>query len=161
VVGGDGFGFAPVGDGTWHKIPQVGTVVVGDDVEIQAHACVDRATVGSTTLGRGTKVDNLVQVGHGSKVGEDTLLCGQVGLAGSTRVGNRVTLAGQVGVAGHLEIGDGASVGAQAGVISDLDPGGVYVGSPALPQREFAQILAATRKLPEVLKRLRGTDPKP
>ena len=113
VIGSDGYGFARQTDGRWYKIRQSGTTVIEDDVEIQAQSVVDRATVGETRIGRGTKIDNLVQVGHACKVGEDTLLCGQVGLAGTTRVGNRCILAGQVGVAGHLTIGDGATLTAQ------------------------------------------------
>jgi UDP-3-O-[3-hydroxymyristoyl] glucosamine N-acyltransferase len=158
VVGADGFGFAPAGDGRWHKIPQVGTVVIGDDVEIQANACIDRAALGATTVGRGTKVDNLVQVGHGCRIGEDTLLCGQVGLAGSTEVGDRVTLAGQVGVAGHLRIGDDVMVAATAGVTESLPDKGHYSGAPAMPLRDHAVLIALFRKLPELSKRLKEVE---
>ena len=122
VVGSDGFGFARQPNGRWYKMRQSGITVIGDDVEIQANAAIDRATVGETHIGRGTKIDNLVQVGHACKVGEDTLLCGQVGLAGTTNVGNRCILAGQVGAAGHLTIGDGAIVTAQSGVPADVPP---------------------------------------
>ncbi len=154
VIGSDGFGFAPAGEGRWHKIPQVGTVSIGDDVEIQANACIDRAALGTTTVGRGTKIDNLVQVGHGCRIGEDTLLCGQVGLAGSTDVGNRVTLAGQVGVAGHLRVGDDVVVAAQGGVLGSLEKG-EYGGAPAIPMREQGVLIALTRRLPEIQKRLK------
>src|SRR5262249_48686790 len=110
VVGSDGFGFAQEANGRWYKIRQAGITVIDDDVEVQTHSAIDRATMGETFIGRGTKIDNLVQVGHACKVGEDTLLCGQVGLAGSTTIGNRCVLAGQVGVAGHLSIGDSAII---------------------------------------------------
>jgi UDP-3-O-[3-hydroxymyristoyl] glucosamine N-acyltransferase len=158
VVGADGFGFAPRGDGSWHKIPQVGTVVVGDDVEIQANACVDRAAVGQTVLGRGTKVDNLVQVGHGCKVGEDTLLCGQVGLAGSTEIGNRVMLAGQVGIAGHVRIGDDISIAAASGVPKSLLEPGEYSGAPAVPARDHGVMIAMWKRLPEMQQRLKEVE---
>src|SRR5271154_116219 len=115
TIGADGFGFARRVDGSWHKMRQSGITVIEDDVEIQAHSVIDRATVGETHIGRGTKIDNLVQVGHACKVGEDTLLCGQVGLAGSSKVGNKCILAGQVGAAGHLTIGDGAVLAGPAG----------------------------------------------
>jgi len=155
IVGADGFGFAPVGDGSYHKIVQVGTVVLGDGVEIQANAAVDRAAVGATTLGRGTKVDNLVQVGHGCHVGEDTLLCGQSALAGSTEVGSRVTLAGQVGVAGHCRIGDDVILAAKAGVSSDLEGPGVFGGAPAVEFKLWRRYVMALRKLPEMARRLK------
>ena len=116
VIGADGFGFAKTAEGRWHKIPQPAPVVIGDDVEVQANSCIDRASVGETRIGRGVKVDNLVQVGHGSQVGEDALLCAQVGLAGSTEIGNRVILTGQVGVVGHCKVGENAIVTPQSGV---------------------------------------------
>src|SRR6202047_3575313 len=122
VIGGDGFGFAKRSDGRWHKIMQYAPVVIEDDVEIQANSCVDRATVGETRIRRGAKIDDLVLVGHACEVGEDTILCGQVGLAGSTRIGNRCILAGQVGAAGHLEIGDGAIISSQGGGPADVRP---------------------------------------
>ena len=116
VIGADGFGFAKTAEGRWHKIPQPAPVVIGDDVEVQANSCIDRASVGETRIERGVKVDNLVQVGHGTHVGEDALLCAQVGLAGSTEIGNRVILTGQVGVVGHCKVGDDAIVTPQSGV---------------------------------------------
>ena len=130
IVGPDGFGFAKVEAGHWHKIVQSGNVVIADDVEIQANSCIDRAAVGQTVIARGAKIDNLVQVGHASTVGEDTLLCAQVGLAGSTEVGNNVILAGQVGVAGHCKIGDGAIATAQSGIPNDVAPGKMVSGYP-------------------------------
>ena len=135
VIGADGFGFAKRPDGTWEKILQTGIVVLEDDVAVQANACVDRAALGETRIRRGAKIDNLTQIGHGSDVGEDTLLCGQVGLAGSSRVGKGVVLAGQVGVAGHLTVGDGAQVMAQSGVSADVAPGAVVGGWPAAGPR--------------------------
>ena len=153
VVGSDGYGFAPDGD-SWHKIVQSGTVVVGNCVEVQAHSCIDRATVGETRIADGVKIDNLVQVGHGSKIGENTMLCAQVGLAGSTRVGKHVMLAGQVGAAGHCTIGDHAIVTAQSG-IRDVPPNAIVSGSPAIDNREWLRATAAFSKLPELLKAVR------
>ncbi len=155
VVGADGFGFAPEPGHGWHKIPQSGPAVLGDRVEVQANACVDRASVGETRIGAGTKIDNLVQVGHGSTVGEDTLLCAQVGLAGSTRVGNRVILAGQVGVAGHCTVGDGAVATAQSGIPSDVAPGAVVSGYPAVENRKWLRSVALLNQLPGILRTLR------
>jgi UDP-3-O-[3-hydroxymyristoyl] glucosamine N-acyltransferase len=158
VVGADGFGFARRGDGSWEKIPQTGIVVLEDDVELQANACVDRAAIGETRVRRGAKVDNLVQVGHGCEVGEDTLLCGQVGLAGTSKIGKSVVLAGQVGVAGHLTVGDGAQVMAQAGVTSDVAPGAVVGGSPADDARDAIRRLKVYERLPELAKTIRDLE---
>lgn len=155
VVGSDGFGFAREANGRWYKIRQAGITVVGDDVEIQAHSAIDRATIGETSIGRGTKIDNLVQVGHACKVGEDTLLCGQVGLAGSTTIGDRCILAGQVGAAGHLTIGDGATISSQSGVPSDVPAGAVYSGYPAMDNRDWRKSVAVFNRLPDVQKELR------
>jgi len=132
VIGGDGFGFAKQKDGSWYKIVQSGPAVLEDDVEIQTNSSVDRATIGETRVCRGTKLDDLVLVGHASRVGKDTLLCGQVGLAGSTRVGNNCILAGQVGTAGHLTIGDGTVITAQSGVPNDVPSRALYSGYPAV-----------------------------
>jgi UDP-3-O-[3-hydroxymyristoyl] glucosamine N-acyltransferase len=155
VIGADGFGFAKDDSGRWHKIVQSGPAVIEDDVEVQANACVDRASIGETRIGRGTKIDNLVQVGHGSTVGEDTLLCAQVGLAGSTQVGNRVILAGQVGVAGHCQIGDGAIATAQSGIPSDVAAGATVSGYPAIDNKLWLKCSAVFKKLPEIAKALR------
>jgi UDP-3-O-[3-hydroxymyristoyl] glucosamine N-acyltransferase len=156
VVGGDGFGFAKDEAGHWHKIVQSGPTVIEDDVEIQANACVDRASVGETRISRGVKIDNLVQVGHGSKVGEDTLLCAQVGLAGSTEVGKKVILAGQVGVAGHCTIGDGAIATAQSGIPNDVPAGAVVSGYPAIDNKLWLRCVAVFNRLPEIAKLIRG-----
>ena len=155
TVGSDGFGFAKQETGDWYKIVQSGTVVVGDDVEIQAGSCVDRATIGQTTIARGVKIDNLVQVGHASKVGEDTLLCAQVGLAGSTEVGKRVILAGQVGVAGHCKIGDGVVATAQSGIPNDVQEGMMVSGYPAIENRLWLRCSAVFNKLPDLAKAVR------
>jgi UDP-3-O-[3-hydroxymyristoyl] glucosamine N-acyltransferase len=155
VVGSDGFGFARESNGRWHKIRQAGTSIIGDDVEIQAHAAIDRATVGETRIGRGTKIDNLVQVGHACKVGEDTLLCGQVGLAGSTTVGDRCILAGQVGAAGHLTIGDGATISSQSGIPGDVPANAVYSGYPAMDNLAWRKSVAVFNRLPDLQRELR------
>lgn len=155
VVGGDGFGFAKRGDGRWHKIQQNAPVVIEDDVEIQSNSCIDRATVGETRIRRGAKIDDLVLVGHACEVGEDTIVCGQVGLAGSTRVGNRVILAGQVGSAGHLDIGDGAVITAQSGLHADVPPGTMWSSSPAMENKLYLRAFAALKRLPELQKKVR------
>jgi len=155
VVGSDGFGFARQLDGRWRKMRQAGITVIGDDVEIQAYSAIDRATVGQTIIGRGTKIDNLVQVGHACHVGEDALLCGQVGLAGTTHVGNRCILAGQVGAAGHLTIGDGATLTAQSGVPADVPAGAIYSGYPAMDNLAWRKSVAVFNRLPELQKELR------
>jgi UDP-3-O-[3-hydroxymyristoyl] glucosamine N-acyltransferase len=155
VVGGDGFGFAKRSDGRWHKIMQNAPVVIEDDVEIQANSCIDRATVGETRIRRGAKIDDLVLVGHACEVGEDAILCGQVGLAGSTHVGSRAILAGQVGAAGHLEIGDGATITSQSGVPSDVPPGALYSGYPAMENKLWLRVMAALKNLPETQKTVR------
>jgi UDP-3-O-[3-hydroxymyristoyl] glucosamine N-acyltransferase len=150
VVGADGFGFARRADGSYQKIVQSGTVVIEDHVEVQANSCIDRAAVGETRLRRGAKVDNLVQVGHGSDVGENTLLCGQVGLAGSSKIGRNVVLAGQVGVAGHLTLGDHVIVSSQSGVHGDVPPGKVLSGYPAIDNARWLKCAAIYSRLPEI-----------
>jgi UDP-3-O-[3-hydroxymyristoyl] glucosamine N-acyltransferase len=152
IVGSDGYGFAKNDEGRWHKIVQSGPTIIEDDVEIQANSCIDRASVGETRIGRGAKIDNLVQVGHGSSIGENTLLCAQVGLAGSTHVGDDVILAGQVGVAGHCHIGNGAIVTAQSGIGGDVEPGKIMSGSPAYDNRQWLRVCAIMPRLPELLK---------
>lgn len=155
VVGGDGFGFAKQSGGAYYKIVQPGVVVIEDDVEIQSNSCIDRATVGVTRVRRGAKLDNLVQVGHGCDIGEDSLLCGQVGLAGSSKVGRNVILAGQVGVAGHLVIGDNVVVSSQSGVPRDVPPNKVISGSPAIDNFLWLKCVAAYSHLPEMLASIR------
>jgi len=155
VVGSDGFGY--VWDGASHrKVPQVGTVRVEDDVEIGANATIDRATLGETIIGRGTKIDNLVQIGHNVVVGEHSLLCGQAGIGGSSRLGRGVTLAGQVGISDHVTIGDGAVLTGQAGVARQgrVEAGAVLSGMPALPHREFLRRAALLGRLEKALERL-------
>lgn len=156
VIGADGFGFAKDNAGAWHKIAQSGRAVLEDDVEVQANACVDRASIGESRVRRGAKVDNLVQVGHGSEVGENTLLCAQVGLAGSTVVGKNVILAGQVGVAGHCKIGDGAIATAQSGIPNDVDAGAVVSGYPAVDNKQWLRCVAVFNRLPELAKAVRA-----
>jgi UDP-3-O-[3-hydroxymyristoyl] glucosamine N-acyltransferase len=155
VVGGDGFGFARQADGHWHKILQAGIAVLEDDVEIQANACVDRATLGATSIARGVKIDDLALVGHGSTVGEDTLLCGQVGLAGTTVIGKGCMLAGQTGVAGHLTVGDGTTITAQSGVPADVPAGKCYSGYPAVENRQWLKNMAGIARIPDLIKTAR------
>ena len=155
VVGCDGFGFARDGE-RWEKITQSGPTVIESDVEVQANSCIDRASIGETRVGRGVKVDNLVQVGHGSAVGEHTLLCSQVGLAGSTVVGKNVILAGQVGVAGHCNIGDGVVVTAQSGTHGDIPAGAMVSGSPAFDHKQWLRAVGIFTKLPELAKTVRS-----
>ncbi len=159
IVGADGFGFARIpaepGQPAWYKILQSGPAVLEDHVEVQANACVDRASVGETRVGRGAKIDNLVQVGHGSSVGENTLLCAQVGLAGSTSVGRNVILAGQVGVAGHCTIGDGVVATAQSGIPNDVAPGKIVSGYPAIENRQWLRAVALFNRLPGHLRELK------
>ena len=156
IVGGDGFGFARLAGGGWYKILQSGPAVLEDGVELQANACVDRASIGETRVKRGAKIDNLVQVGHGSTVGENTLLCAQVGLAGSTTVGRNVILAGQVGVAGHCQIGDGVVATAQSGIPNDVAAGLTVSGYPAVENRRWLRSVALFNRLPELMRGLRA-----
>lgn len=158
VVGTDGFGFAREKNGRWHKMHQMGPAIIEDDVEIQANSAIDRATVGETRIGRGAKIDNLVQVGHACKVGEDTLLCGQVGLAGSSVIGNRCIMAGQSAAAGHLHIGDGAVLTAQSAVSHDVPEGAVYSGSPAFENKQWLRATGVFHRLPELQRELRALE---
>jgi UDP-3-O-[3-hydroxymyristoyl] glucosamine N-acyltransferase len=154
VIGSDGFGFAKQKDGTWYKIAQSGPAVIEDDVEIQANSTVNRATIGETRIRRGAKLDDLVLVGHASKVGANTLLCGQVGLAGSTNVGDNCIFAGQSASSGHLSVGNGAIVTAQSGLPGDVEPGAIRSGSPAIDNRLWLKVTAAINRLPELQKRV-------
>ncbi len=154
VIGSDGFGYAQ--DGTTRvKIPQVGTVVVEDDVEIGANATIDRSTLGATHIKRGTKIDNLVQIAHNVVIGENTVVCGLTGISGSVTIGDNVTLAGQVGLADHVNIGSNATIGAQSGVTKDLEGGHYYLGSPAVPIGQASRQYAVIANLPELSKRVR------
>ncbi len=154
VIGADGFGFAPDGE-RYRKIPQIGTVVIEDDVEIGANTTVDRATLGETRIGRGTKIDNLVMVAHNCAVGENSILVAQVGISGSTVLGRHVVLAGQVGVSGHLRIGDYVQVGAKSGVTKDVPSGQLMLGAPAMVAPDFKRLQAHVRMLPEFRQQLK------
>jgi UDP-3-O-[3-hydroxymyristoyl] glucosamine N-acyltransferase len=152
VIGSDGFGFAPKPDGSYDKIPQLGIVVVEDDVEIGANCTVDRATMGETRIKRGTKLDNLIQVGHNVVIGENTVIAAQTGISGSTKIGRNNMIGGQVGFTGHLSIADNTKIGAQSGVHRSVEkPGSVYFGTPALPQRESFRIQGGLTQLPDLL----------
>jgi UDP-3-O-[3-hydroxymyristoyl] glucosamine N-acyltransferase len=151
VIGSDGFGYAPDGRG-WYKIPQIGIVVIEDDVEIGANTAIDRAALEVTRIGRGTKIDNLVQIAHNCQIGENCMIVSQVGISGSTRLGEHVTLAGQVGLAGHLEIGANTMVGAKSGVPGNLPANGMFSGIPTIPHREWLRSMGTISKLPEMRK---------
>jgi UDP-3-O-[3-hydroxymyristoyl] glucosamine N-acyltransferase len=155
VIGSDGFGHLPLPGGGVFKLPQIGTVEIGDDVEVGANTTIDRATIGATRIASRVKLDNLVMIGHGSEVDEESLIAAQTGLAGSTRVGKRVQLGGQVGAAGHLTIGDGARVAAQSGIPNDVAPGATVGGYPALDAGLWRRVSAAVQRLPELIRRVR------
>jgi len=146
-IGQEGFGFTPTADGRFITMPQLGSVVLGDEVEIGANACVDRGALGDTVIGRGTRVDNLVQIGHNVQTGQGCVLVAQVGISGSTILEDRVQMAGQAAVVGHVRIGAGARIGAQAGVINHVPAGADYLGSPAQPARQELREIAAVRRL--------------
>jgi UDP-3-O-[3-hydroxymyristoyl] glucosamine N-acyltransferase len=154
VIGSDGFGFVTDAAGKHHKIPQRAVVVIEDDVEVGANTAIDRPAVGETRIGRGTKIDNLVQIAHGVRVGEHTLLAAQVGIAGSTTIGSHVVLAGQVGVAGHLTIGDRVKATAQTGIPNSIEAGAFVSGYPAIDNRDWLKSSAVFRRLPELKKQL-------
>ncbi|MCL5965878.1 MAG: UDP-3-O-(3-hydroxymyristoyl)glucosamine N-acyltransferase [Deltaproteobacteria bacterium] len=156
VIGSDGFGFAPTRAG-YKKIPQVGTVEIGDDVEIGANTTIDRAALGVTRIGRGTKLDNLIQVGHNVEIGRDTVIAAQAGISGSCRVGDRVMIGGQAGLAGHLDVGDGVMLGAQSGVAGPLSASEspAWSGSPAMPHAAWLRMSVLLPKLPELFRRVR------
>jgi len=153
VIGSDGFGYV-FDQGRHLKVPQIGNVIIQDDVEIGANVAIDRATLGATVIGQGTKIDNLVQVGHNVELGPHCLLCGQAGIAGSTKVGGYVTLAGQAGVAGHLNLGNQVTIGAQAGVMHSIPDGEKWLGTPAQPDRRMKRVFIALQRLPELLHRV-------
>jgi len=155
VIGSEGFGFAKGSDGTYQRIPQMGTVVIEDDVDIGANCCIDRATLGETRIRRGVKLDNLIQVAHNVEIGEDTVIAAQTGISGSTKIGQGVVIAGQVGFVGHIEIGDHSVVGAQSGVSKSVPPRTVVFGYPAKPMAQAKREEAALRQLPQLIKRVR------
>ncbi len=157
VIGQDGFGYA-THDGVHHKIPQIGGVVIEDDVELGAGCTIDRGTLGDTVIGEGTKTSNLIAIGHNTKVGKRCLLVAQVGIAGSVEVGNYCVFGGQVGVVGHIKIGDNVQIGAQAGVTHDLEGNQAVVGSPAIPMSQARRSYALLKDLPEFRKKLRAID---
>jgi UDP-3-O-[3-hydroxymyristoyl] glucosamine N-acyltransferase len=156
-IGGDGFGFIPQG-GVRHKIPQVGVVEIGNDVEIGANSAIDRATVGATRIGSGTKIDNLVQIGHNVTIGEHCAISGFCGIAGSTTIGNNVTIGGKVGIAGHANIGDNVSIGAGSGIAQSVEAGATVLGSPAIDHRITKRIYLSMPRLPDLFKRVRAIE---
>jgi UDP-3-O-[3-hydroxymyristoyl] glucosamine N-acyltransferase len=158
VIGADGFGFAPMEGGNYYKMTQAGTVILEDDVEVGANTTVDRATVGATMVGRGTKLDNLVMVGHGSTIGEDTVLAAQTGLGGSAKVGSRVMMGGQVGVGSHLTVGDNVICAGKTGVTRSVKEGAQLAGYPEMPIALWRRALIALERLPDALKRLRRVE---
>ena len=159
VIGSDGFGY--VFDSGFHrKVPQVGNVVIGDNVEIGSNSSVDRAALGSTVIGKGTKIDNLVQVAHNVEIGEHCILCAQVGIAGSAKVGNYVVMAGQVGIAGHLKIGNQVTVGSKSGVMHNIPDGEQWLGAPAQPDKQAKRIMIAMQRLPDLFKKIAAWEKK-
>ncbi len=156
VVGGDGFGFAPLADGSFKKIPQIGNVIVEDDVEIGANATIDRATMGSTLIKAGAKLDNLIQIGHNAEIGHNTVIAAQAGISGSTKLGNNVLVGGQAGIVGHIQIADGSKINAQSGVSKSMkEPNTTVTGSPAFDYTAALRSQAVARKLPEMEKRIK------
>jgi UDP-3-O-[3-hydroxymyristoyl] glucosamine N-acyltransferase len=153
VIGSDGFGYVP-DDRIHRKVPQIGNVIIGDDVEIGANVTIDRGALGSTVIGKGTKIDNLVHIAHNIEIGEHCLLCAQVGLAGSSKLGNHVVLAGQVGIAGHLKIGNQVTIGSKAGVMHNIPDGEKWLGMPAQPDKQAKRLVIAIQRLPDLLKRV-------
>lgn len=154
IIGSDGFGFAKDDAGVWQKIVQSGPAILEDSVEVQANSCIDRASVGETRIGEGVKIDNLAQIGHGSKIGANSLVCAQVGLAGSSETGKNVILAGQAGIAGHCKLGDGVIMTAQSGVSHDVPAGKMISGSPAFDNRQWLRATAVFARLPDIIKQL-------
>lgn len=154
VIGADGFGFEPDEKGIYHKVPQIGNVVIGDDIEIGANTTIDRAMMGTTHVADNTKIDNLVQIGHNVQVGESTVLCAQVGVAGSSSIGNHCTLTGQVGVAGHISICDNVVVGAQSGIPGSIKQSGQYMGYPIMPAAQWRRMAVVQKHLPDLQKQI-------
>jgi UDP-3-O-[3-hydroxymyristoyl] glucosamine N-acyltransferase len=159
VVGSDGFGY--VFDSGFHrKVPQVGNVLIGDDVELGSNVTIDRGALGSTVIGKGTKIDNLVHIAHNVEIGEHSILCGQVGIAGSAKLGSYVVLAGQVGIAGHLKIGNQVTVGSKGGVMHNIPDGETWLGTPAQPDKQAKRIVIAVQRLPDLLKKVAAWEKK-
>ena len=154
VIGGDGFGFAPKSDGSYHKIPQMGNVEIDDDVEIGANTTIDRATMGSTKVHHGTKIDNLIQIAHNVVIGHDTVMAAQTGVAGSTKIGDHCMIAGQVGFAGHITVGDNVTIGAQSGIPNNVQAGSRVMGYPAINAGQFARQTAMLRRLASLFDRV-------
>jgi UDP-3-O-[3-hydroxymyristoyl] glucosamine N-acyltransferase len=158
VIGSDGFGYSVDGQGIRTKIPQIGIVEIGDDVEIGANVTIDRARFGSTKIGNGVKIDNLVQIAHNVVIGDHAVIIAQVGIAGSTHIGSKVIIAGQAGIAGHLHVGDGAVIGAKTAVIKDVEPGAYVMGIPAMPSAKFKRAQAGIMLLPKLKERIAGLE---
>lgn len=155
IIGSDGFGFAPQPDGSFKKVPQIGNVVIEDNVEIGANSTIDRATIGSTLIKAGAKLDNLIQIAHNVEIGHSTVIAAQAGISGSTKIGNGVMIGGQAGIVGHIQLGDGAKVNAQSGVSKSIEPGKAVTGSPAYDYTAALRSQAVNRKLPELEKRVK------
>ncbi len=155
IIGSDGFGFAPQANGSFKKVPQIGNVIIEDNVEIGANTTIDRATIGSTIIKAGAKLDNLIQIAHNVEIGHSTVIAAQAGISGSTKIGNAVMIGGQAGIVGHIELGDGAKVNAQSGVSKSIEPGKAVTGSPAYDYTSALRSQAITRKLPELEKRIK------
>jgi UDP-3-O-[3-hydroxymyristoyl] glucosamine N-acyltransferase len=158
IIGSDGFGFAPQADGSFKKVPQIGNVVIEDQVEIGANATIDRATIGSTLIKTGAKLDNLIQIAHNVEIGNSTVIAAQTGVSGSTKIGNGVMIGGQVGIVGHIQIGDGAKINAQSGVSKSLDAGKAVTGSPAYDYTAALRSQAVNRRLPELEKKIKDLE---
>jgi len=160
VIGADGFGFSPDQNGEFQKIPQIGNVVIEDNVDVGANATIDRATMGSTIIRKGSKIDNLVQIGHNVEVGKNTAMAAQVGIAGSSKIGDNVMIGGQAGLAGHLKIGDRSMIAAQSGIGGEVKPDTIVMGSPAFDSKEYKQSYLGFRRLPRILSRLQELEDK-
>ncbi|MBO9659239.1 MAG: UDP-3-O-(3-hydroxymyristoyl)glucosamine N-acyltransferase, partial [Chitinophagaceae bacterium] len=155
VIGSDGFGFAPQADGSFKKVPQIGNVVLEDNVEVGSNTTIDRATIGSTVIRKGAKLDNLIQIAHNVEIGNSSVIAAQAGISGSTKIGKGVMIGGQAGIVGHIQLGDGAKVNAQSGVSKSIDPGKAVTGSPAYDYTSALRSQAVTRKLPDLEKRVK------
>ena len=161
VIGGDGFGFAPNSENNYSKVPQIGNVIIEDHVEVGANTTIDRATLGSTIIRRGVKIDNLIQIAHNVEIGENTVIAAQTGIAGSTKIGKNCMIGGQVGIVGHITIADGTKIAAQSGVGSEIkEPNTIVQGSPAFPIMDFKKSYVGFRKLPDIMKRLEDLEKK-